>query len=107
MKMFLTLMMALLISVIAGCAPVSPPSDDSDVAMNDEYSDEEVIVESDDGMDADERILREGDGRYMNLVETYTMPADEADISATPDQVLLDANGKEYKIVDHIGPDSE
>ena len=44
-----------------------------------EYSDEEVIVESDDGIDPEEQRLREGDGYMMNLVESYTMPIAEGD----------------------------
>ncbi len=105
MNKILCVLIAFVVVVFAGCAPIQPPSSNEEVAV-DEYSDEEVIVESDDGMDPEEMRLREGDGYMMNLVEKYTVPVAEGDSEATPDQVLIDSSGKEYKIVDHIGPDT-
>ena len=102
MKKLLLMLMILTVSIIAGCEPIQPPAE-NEVAVA-EYSDEEVIVESDDGIDPEEQRLREGDGYMMNLVESYTMPIAEGDSEAAPDEVLIDASGKEYKIVEHIGP---
>ncbi len=95
-----------LVAVLTGCEPVQPPASDEEV-MVDEYSDEEVIVESDEGFDPEEVRLRQGDGYMMNLVDSYTMPVDDGDVTATSEEVLIDSSGKEYKIVDHVGFDTE
>ena len=104
MKKLLLMLMILSVSVITGCE--SMQSTTGEEVTVDEYSDEEVIVESDDGMDPEEQRLREGDGYMMNLVESYTMPISEGDSEASPEEVLIDSSGKEYKIVDHIGPET-
>ena len=105
MNKILCVLIALVVVVFAGCAPIQPPATDQEVSSS-EYSDEEVIVESDDGVSPEEMRLREGDGYMMNLVDSYTIPVAEGDSEATPDQVLIDSSGKEYKIVNHIGPDT-
>ncbi len=104
MKNMLLALLLLAAGAMSGCTPVQPPAADEEVTA--EYSDEEVVVESDDGMDPEEAKLRQGDGYMMNLVDNYTMPVADGDAEATPDQVLTDSAGKEYKIVDHIGPDT-
>ena len=105
MNKILCILMAFVVLAFTGCTPIQPPASDQEVA-SDEYSDEEVIVESDDAIDPEEMRLREGDGYMMNLVDSYTIPVAEGDSEATPDEVLIDSSGKEYKIVEHIGPDT-
>ncbi len=105
MKNMLLALLIIAAGVMAGCTPVQPPAAEEEVTTE-EFSEEEVVVESDDGMDPEEARLRQGDGYMMNLVDNYTMPIADGDTEATPDQVLTDSAGKEYKIVDHIGPET-
>ena len=104
MNKILCILVAFVAFAFAGCTPIQPSA--SDQVASDEYSDEEVIVESDDAIDPEEMRLREGDGYMMNLVDSYTIPVAEGDSEATPEDVLIDSSGKEYKIVEHIGPDT-
>ena len=92
MNKILCMLVAFLVVAFAGCTPIQPSS--SDQAASDEYSDEEVIVESDDAIDPEEMRLREGDGYMMNLVDSYTIPVAEGDSEATPEDVLIDSSGK-------------
>ena len=106
MKTFLAILFLVTVVICSGCTQTTATSSGNteEVSIN-EYADEEVVVESDDGYDAEaERLLR-GNGYFMNVVESYTMPATDADAAASPDTVLKDTNGEPYKIVKHIGLD--